>query len=128
MDIVRTTATLVGAAAAALLGWGIAWAADVPLTVEQGGSVREVGPVAVVVSTLVVGGIAALTQLVMLRWRAGLRWWLWLAAGVLLLSLSGPLAATTTGATLALMGLHVVVGVVLILWLRVRPYVGGGTR
>ncbi|KNX36823.1 DUF6069 family protein [Luteipulveratus halotolerans] len=121
MDIVRTTTAVVGAAAAALAGWGIARMADVALTVEQGGSVREVGPWAVVVSTLVVGAAATLTQLVLTRRRAGLRWWLILAGGVLVLSLGGPLAATTTSATFVLIGLHLVVGAVLMFFLRVRP-------
>ena len=122
MDMVRTTATVVVAAAAALLGWAVVRVADVSLTVDQGGSVSHVGAVAVVLSTLVVGVAAAASQAVMTRWRGGLRWWLVLAAGVLVLSLLSPFeAATTTSATLALMALHVLVGVVLIGWLRVRP-------
>jgi len=121
------------AAAAALAVWCVAVPlAGATLAVPGGRGTTTVGPAAVAL-TAVVG--------VLLAWpvRAGLarsrrgprvRAWRLTCAVVLLVSLAGPLGATTTASTCALVAMHVAVGAVVVVGLdprraAVRP-VGGG--
>jgi hypothetical protein len=114
--------TVIAAAVAAVLGWAVAHLLlDIDLTAETGagGSTREVGAVDVVLAGLLVGLTAWLLLSVLERLTTRPRTvWTVLAVAVLVFSLTGPLAATTASATVALMGLHVLVGLVLIVGFR----------
>ena len=116
----RTRAmAVVSAALAALAVWAVADPlAGVDLTVRQGtdASPQEVGPVAVVLVSVLAGlaGWASLAVMEWLRPAAGRNWTI-LAGAVLVLSLTGPIAAgTTTAGKVALAGMHLAVGVVLV--------------
>ena len=110
------TFIVVWAAVAALLIWlvqGPLTGAD--LVVRNGDATSTVGPVAVVVVALAVGlvGWALLALLERVTSRGRLVWSI-IAVAVLLLSLVGPLGATTIQAKGALAAMHAVVGAILI--------------
>jgi hypothetical protein len=112
----RRLLVVFGAAAANVALWALAVpAAGVDLSVQQPGSVMTVGPVIVAVATLVAGfaawGLLALLE--RFTRRAGLVWSI-IAAAVLLVSVAGPLGATSTAAVLVLVGMHAVAAAVLI--------------
>jgi Family of unknown function (DUF6069) len=106
---------VVAAVVSALVAWGSARVADVELAVERGGDVQEIGGVAVAV----VAGVSALVGLAFLRLlerrtSKALPVWIGSAVSVTLVSLLGPLGATTAAGTGALLTLHgVVAGVVI---------------
>jgi hypothetical protein len=83
-----------------------------------GGAVQQIGPIPVVVVSLLAGllGWLVLALLERLTSRAGLIWRV-IAGLVLLVSLLGPLAAINLAATGVLLALHLVVGGILILGL-----------
>jgi hypothetical protein len=111
----RRLLTVLAASSAAFLLWAAATLAGVDLIADQAGEPVTIGPVAIVLSGLVIGFAAwgLLAVLEKFTARAGLIWSI-IAAAVLALSLAGPLAAATTAAMLVLMGMHVVTGGVLI--------------
>ncbi|MFF4621710.1 DUF6069 family protein [Nonomuraea jabiensis] len=119
----RLLLTVIGAPAAALAVWALAVPlAGAVLTVRTGGGTQTVGPVSVIVASLV-AGLAGWALLAVLERRAARpgRVWTITALVVLVLSLSGPLAsAVGLAATLVLMLLHLVVGAVLVAGLA-RP-------
>jgi hypothetical protein len=113
---IRRLLVVIAAALAAFLVWAAAAPlAGIDLVVDQGGSRQTVGPAVVVLASLAAGFAAwgLLAVLEKYTARAGLIWTI-IAAAVLVCSLPGPLAAVTGAATLVLMGMHVVVGGVLI--------------
>lgn len=107
----------------------VAWAVEVPaagvdLRVRMStGHTQHIGPASVVIMTLLIG-LAAWAALAGLQKAFGPRHgrtvWTVVAGVVLLLSLAGPLGAVTTGAVLALLALHLLVGGTLIAGLRRR--------
>jgi hypothetical protein len=111
-------------AAAATAGALLLWAVNDPwggtdLTVRQGDTVRHIGPVAVVVTALLAGlaawGLLALLERTV---RHPVRTYRIIASIVLVLSLAGPLgSAVGTGSRLVLIGMHVTVGLALIIGL-----------
>lgn len=109
-------ATIALAAIGGLLTWVIAVPlADVELTVRSGASDRQIGAGAVVVVAILVG--LAATGLAVLLGRSAShprRTWLMLAVAALIVSLAGPLGATSARAGATLAALHLVVGVTLI--------------
>lgn len=114
----RTRAVaVVAAAAATFVVWTVAYPiAGVDLVVDSGSGPTTVGPVAVVLVTVLAGlaawGLLALLERVS---RRGTTIWTWTAAAVLLLSLLGPIgSAEGGGATVALLAMHLVTGAVLI--------------
>lgn len=112
----RRLLVVLASAAGSLLVWtAAAPLAGIDLTVDQAGTPLTVGPFLVALAALLVGFAAwgLLAVLEKFTARAGMIWSI-IAAAVLALSLTGPLAAVTTGAMLALMGMHVVTGGVLI--------------
>lgn len=118
----RRLFVVITASAAASLLWAAASPlAGVDLVVDQAGSPTTVGPVPVIISSLVIGFAAWGLLAVLERFtaRAGLIWTI-IASAVLAFSLFGPLAAVTTAAMLVLMGMHVVTGGVLIAGLARR--------
>jgi hypothetical protein len=113
----RVTAVL-GAAAATLTVWAAAGPlAGIDLTVRMGPDqpVQQVGPVvALVTATAGLAGWALLALLERLTPRRARTAWTVVAAVALLLSLTGPLAATTAGARTALVGMHLAAAAVLV--------------
>ena len=113
------------AAAAGLLVWGAGTALGVEAVVRGGAGDTVVGPVAVIVTALLVGlagwGVRSLLRRLGSP-RAGRtpgeRTWLVTCAVVLLVSLLGPLGAASVSATVLLAALHVTVGAVVALGLR----------
>ncbi|MEV4476808.1 DUF6069 family protein [Nonomuraea sp. NPDC049504] len=113
----RRPLTVGGAAVAALVVWAVAVpVAGVALTVHMGGGPQEVGPVSVVVASLVIGlaGWALLAVLERVASRPG-RVWTVVALAVLVLSLLGPLGGAVGGGAMSvLIVMHLVVGGVLV--------------
>lgn len=109
--------SVLGATAAALAVWIAAVPlAGTDLTVDQNGTVQEVGAAAVIISSLLIG-LAAWALLAALErfTRTPRRTWTIIAVTALALSLIGPLAQTTTTATaLVLTVMHLTVAAVLI--------------
>jgi hypothetical protein len=113
--------TVAAGAAGSLLLWTVDRWGGIDLTVRQGDTVQQVGPVAVTVAA-VLAGLAAWALLAILERtvsRPG-RTFRIIASSVLLISLAGPLAGTDTGSRLALLGMHLTVGLALILGLPNR--------
>lgn len=116
-SIRRLLLTVIGAPAAALAVWALAVpVAGTALTVRMGDGTQSVGPVPVVVASLLAGlaGWALLAVLERFASRPG-RIWTIVALVVLALSLLGPVGSGVgTVATLVLVLLHLVVGAVLV--------------
>jgi hypothetical protein len=118
----RRWLTVLGAMSVANAGWAIAVQAGADLTVQRGSGTTHVGPLAVTLTSLGVGLAAWLLLELLERWTRRPRLiWRIVACVVLVLSLTGPLAATTGAGLAVLAGLHLVVGSILIVGL-------GGTR
>ncbi|BEL03862.1 hypothetical protein Q0Z83_020530 [Actinoplanes sichuanensis] len=114
-------ATVAIAAASALLLWAVDSWGDIALTVRQGESIQQIGPVAVVTAALVAGAAAwALLAVLERTVRRPARIYRIIASVVLLVSLAGPLSGTDLGTRLALLGMHLTVGAALILGLPGR--------
>ncbi|MGV9384094.1 DUF6069 family protein [Nonomuraea sp. NPDC003707] len=119
----RLLLTVIGAPAAALAVWALAVPlSGAALTVRAGGGTQTVGPVSVIVASLV-AGLAGWALLAVLERRAARpgRVWTITALVVLVLSLFGPLgSAVGLATTLVLMLLHLVVGAVIVAGLARR--------
>ncbi len=110
---------VVGATAAvvAVAVWGF-WSQLVGVELEvRGGQPIDIASVLATVLVVSVLGVALL-RLLEARTANGLRTWTIIAAVVFVVSLSGPLGATTVAAALVLGSLHACVAVVLIVGLR----------
>ncbi|GIL26071.1 DUF6069 family protein [Actinocatenispora comari] len=113
--------TVAAAVATAVLGWALlAPVAGLDLTVTVGTGQQRLGVVAVIAATLVTGlvgwGLRALLDRLTGRARTV---WTVIATIVLALSLLGPVGSAVGGGTVAaLIGLHLLVGLVLLLGLR----------
>jgi hypothetical protein len=115
--VARRSSVIAVATIAALLFWAIAdRLAGIDLIVHTGGGEQQVGAGAVA-ATSVLAGLAAVGLAALLNRRTSRprRTWLVVATTALVVSLAGPLGATTIAAGLALAALHVVVGATLIL-------------
>jgi hypothetical protein len=104
-----------GALVAAVVTWAL-WTEAAGITLAAEG--RDVGLGAVIVTTLLVSAAGVGLARVLGRRTAGVRTWTFVAAGVWVLSLLGPLGATTTSAVVALASLHLVVGAVVLFGVR----------
>ncbi|MEU4159125.1 DUF6069 family protein [Actinoplanes sp. NPDC026670] len=114
-------ATVVIGAASALLLWAVDSWGDIALTVRQGDTIQQVGPLAVVVTALLAGAAAwALLAVLERTVRHPARIYRIIASIALLISLAGPLSGTDLGTRLALLGLHLTVGGALIIGLPGR--------
>jgi uncharacterized membrane protein YhaH (DUF805 family) len=112
----RDVYLLVALEVGAILLWAFWDVVDVALEVQSGSGTREVGLVAIVLTTtmVVVAAFAA-------RWLLGprrLRTWTITAAAVWIASCAGPLTATTPTAGVALLTFHLLVGAGLIAGVR----------
>lgn len=102
---------------AVILLWALWRLLGVGLEVTAGTGTREVGLVAIVLTTTLVT-VASYVLLWALR-RRELRVWTGIAVTVLLLSCAGPLlSATTVGSTVALLTFHLLVGIGLVAGVR----------
>jgi hypothetical protein len=81
----------------------------------SGGDAPTVGPVNVVFVAVVAGMAAWAVASRMRRRGVPRRAWLWLAGGLLVASLAGPVSASTLASGVVLVGMHVLVGGVLAL-------------
>ncbi|WP_166980022.1 DUF6069 family protein [Paramicrobacterium fandaimingii] len=119
---------IVIAALAAELVWAIAVPlAGLELVVPQAG--RTVEPVSIAASVVIAGLAAWGLRAIMARTRKGLNAWTAIGAVVLVLSLGGPALSGAIGAVLSvLMIMHVVVGIVLIVGLRLSVRFGLAQR
>ncbi len=109
------------AAGAAALVWVGGTVAGVDVAVRSGSGTREVGLVSVVVTALVVAVAAAgLLRLLERRTAGALRVWTGIALVVWVVSFAGPAGASSLSAGLILAALHLVVGAVVIVGLRLR--------
>ncbi|TDD11765.1 hypothetical protein E1292_04440 [Nonomuraea deserti] len=117
ISVRRLLLTVIGAPAAAMSVWAVAVpVAGTALTVRTGAATQQVGPVAIVVASIVAGlaGWGLLAVLERFVSRPG-RVWAIVALAVLALSLFGPVgSAVGAAATLVLILLHLVVGTVLV--------------
>ncbi|WP_402468774.1 DUF6069 family protein [Isoptericola aurantiacus] len=99
----------------------VAAVAGVDLVVRTGGGTTTVGILAVLVAGAVVGLAAWGVRVLLARWLGGgHRAWLVLCAVVALLSMAGPLGATTAAGTAFLVVEHLAVGAVLAVGLAGR--------
>ncbi len=111
--------TVLTAMSAANATWALtAVGAGIDLTVHQGDGIVRVDALHVTVVSLGVGLAAwfLLERLERRLVRARFVWWL-SACGVLVVSLTGPLTATTTAAAAVLVALHLLVGSILLVGL-----------
>lgn len=112
----RHVSLLAALEVAVVLLWAFWRLVGVDLEVTAGTGTREVGLVAVVLTTTLV---ALASYGLFLALRRALRVWTVIAVAVLLLSCSGPLlSATTVGSTVALLTFHLLVGIGLVAGLR----------
>jgi lysylphosphatidylglycerol synthetase-like protein (DUF2156 family) len=110
----RLAATSLIATGAAVTVWAIATAAGIDLAVRSGGEVRPIGLGSVLTVALLAAVAGGLTHRLAGRWARGQRVWTVVATIVLVLSLTGPLGATTAAGAAALAAMHLVVGLTVI--------------
>jgi len=116
----RRRHAVLGATLGAVVSWSVShYVGGVDLVVGSGANARTVGVFSVLLVSLLAGA-AALGLATVLSRRAGRprRTWTVVAGLVLALSLLGPLGATSVTVALALLALHLVVGLGLILGIR----------
>ena len=117
----RNTITVVGATVGALVLWVVeARLLGVDLAVRTGDVVQPVTGISVAATALVAGLAATLTAWLLARIapRRCRTVWTVLASAVLLVSLLGPLGATSPAAVVSLVALHLLVGLTLVIGLR----------
>jgi hypothetical protein len=116
----RRTGTLVGAAILALAAWTISSPIlGIDLVAGAGSSAQHIGPAAVAIVPIIVGG-AAWVLLAVLEKAGSTGRRIWQIVGWIFLaaSLAGPITMSTSfGALIALIVMHLVVGVALLLGL-----------
>ena len=99
--------------AAGLVVWAVVRLLGVELTVESGAGTAQVDVVDVLLTTLVVGLAAWGVFALLPRWRRA-RWWPFVGSTALAVSMLGPSYLADGGSAVALICMHVVVGVALI--------------
>jgi hypothetical protein len=117
----RTAIAVVGAAAGAVALWAVETGLlGVDLAVRAGDVVQPVTGVSVAATALVAGLAATLTAWLLARIapRRCRTVWTVVAGGVLLVSLLGPLGATSAAAVVSLVALHLLVGLTLLVGVR----------
>ena len=117
----RNAITVIGATVGALALWLVETRLiGVDLAVRTGDVVQPVTGVSVVATALVAGLAATLTAWLLTRLapRRCRTVWTVLASAVLLVSLLGPIGATSPAAVVSLVALHLLVGLALLVGLR----------
>ncbi|HJU03013.1 MAG TPA: DUF6069 family protein [Actinomycetes bacterium] len=110
----RTTAVIAVAAAAALAIWAVARLLGVDVEVELGGEVRQVGPVDILVTTVVAGLAAWVVYSILARTPRSARWWPFVGSTGIALSMLGPSYLSDGAAAVTLIAMHFAVGAILI--------------
>jgi hypothetical protein len=110
----RATGVVTVAAAAALTIWAIARLLGVDLDVELGGQVRQVGPVDILVATILAGLAAWVVHSLLARTPRTARWWPFVGSTGIAISMLGPSYLSGGAATVALIAMHLAVGGILI--------------
>jgi hypothetical protein len=111
----RGTSLVIAAAAVLALGlWAIARFLGVDLTVGEGHAARQVGAIDVLLATAVAGLAARAVHLVLIRRRRTARWWPFVGSTALAISVIGPSYLADGAAAVVLIGMHLVVGAVVI--------------
>ena len=119
--VVRRAGVVSAAVAAAVVVWWLLHAVlGAHLAVRSGSSEITIGVSDVALTALLVGcaGWCVLGLIERRRSCRARRPWTWLAIAVLLMSLLGPLGATSMAAGLGLLALHLTVGLIVIMGLR----------
>jgi hypothetical protein len=106
----RTTGVVAVAAAAALAIWAVARLLGVDVEVELGGEVRQVGPVDILVTTIVAGLAAWVVYSLLARTPRTARWWPFVGSTAIALSMLGPSYLSDGAAAVALIAMHLAVG------------------
>jgi FtsH-binding integral membrane protein len=113
-SVKRTTGVVAVAAAAALAIWAVARLLGVDVEVELGGETRQVGPVDILVTTIVAGLAAWVVYSLLARTPRTTRWWPFVGSTGIALSMLGPSYLSDGAAAVALIAMHLAVGAVLI--------------
>jgi Family of unknown function (DUF6069) len=119
-------AVVATAVAAALAGWAVIRLFGVDLTLKDEAAISQVGPVDVLLASLVAGLAAWGVYALLAGWRRP-NWWPYVGSTALAVSITGPSYLADGISAVSLICLHVVVGVVLILGFTLfvpRPYRG----
>ena len=129
---IRSSLAVVAAAvAAALAAWAVIRLVGVDLTLKDGagtGAGGQVGAVDVLAASLVAGLAAWGVYALLAHWRRA-RWWPFVGSTALAISITGPSYLADGISAVALICLHLIVGVVLIMGFTrfvPRPYRGVG--
>jgi hypothetical protein len=109
----NSLAVVAAGMAAGLVGWAVVRLLGVELTVESGSGTAQVDVVDELVATLV-AGLAAWGVFALLLRRRRARWWPFIGSTALAISMNGPSYLADGSSAVALVCMHVVVGVVLI--------------
>jgi Family of unknown function (DUF6069) len=109
----RSTAIVAAALVVALATWALAAVLGVDLTVGKGPDASPVGAAEVLV-TVVLAGLAAWGAQRLLARRRAAGWWPVVGSTALAISIIGPTWLADGTASVALIGMHLAVGVVLI--------------
>jgi hypothetical protein len=115
MTAARRGAGVILAAAAVALGiWAVARLAGVELTVGKGADPSQVGPVEVLVTTVLAGLLAWAAHWLLARTPRTARWWPFVGSTALAVSLTGPSYLADGISAVVLITMQVAVGAVLI--------------
>ncbi|MGE3074025.1 MAG: DUF6069 family protein [Dehalococcoidia bacterium] len=112
-------AIITAAVLAGIATWTVARLAGVDIEAEQNGEVRDIGPAAVAIVS-VIGGLLAWGVHSLLARREWLRWWPFIGSTALAISIIGPSWLADGAAAVALIAMHVVVAAVLIAGFSMR--------
>jgi hypothetical protein len=110
----RASGVIALAAAAALVIWAVARLLGVDVEVELGGEIRQVGPVDILVTTIVAGLAAWVVYSLLARSPRTARWWPFVGSTALAISMLGPSYQSDGAAAIALIAMHLAVGAILI--------------
>ncbi|HET6754028.1 MAG TPA: DUF6069 family protein [Jiangellaceae bacterium] len=110
----RSGGVILVAAVVALAIWSAARLLGVELTVGKGADPSQVGPVDVLVATVLAGLLAWGGHSLLARTPRTARWWPFVGSTAIAISLTGPSYLADGASAVALIAMHVAVGAVLI--------------
>ena len=110
----RSGRVVLAAVVVALAIWSAARLLGVELTVGKGVDPSQVGPVDVLVATVLAGLLAWGTHSLLARTPRTARWWPFVGSTAIAISVTGPSYLADGASAVALIVMHVAVGVVLI--------------
>ena len=110
----NSLAVVAAAVVTALVGWAVIRLLSVDLTLKTDSGTSQVGVVDVLLASLVAGLAAWGVHTLLARWRR-VRWWPFIGSTALAISITGPSYLADGISAVALICLHILVGVVLIM-------------